>query len=207
MKTLIKLTTICFLSLMILASSREEAFSQEEMETEPALPSGRSELDILSSGENPFLDFDQPEQRVPASVTIRALNKITAKYVDLTIPMNETASFGSLTILAHHCDTRPPEEFPETTAFLQIFDERSVLLDVKDDVEDRLSEQVSTKDETRATNAAKQERHAGERPVNIDGKRIFSGWMFASSPALNPLEHPVYDVWVIDCETQTATVE
>ncbi|MBU6371616.1 MAG: DUF2155 domain-containing protein [Alphaproteobacteria bacterium] len=29
--------------------------------------------------------------------------------------------------------------------------------------------------------------------------RIFSGWVFGSSPALNALEHPVYDVWAIDC--------
>ncbi|MEM6947624.1 MAG: DUF2155 domain-containing protein [Pseudomonadota bacterium] len=28
---------------------------------------------------------------------------------------------------------------------------------------------------------------------------LFSGWMFASSPGLNALEHPVYDVWVIEC--------
>ena len=28
---------------------------------------------------------------------------------------------------------------------------------------------------------------------------LFSGWMLASSPALNALEHPVYDVWVLDC--------
>tara|TARA_B100001123_G_scaffold331300_1_gene373539 strand:+ start:77 stop:478 length:402 start_codon:yes stop_codon:yes gene_type:complete len=28
----------------------------------------------------------------------------------------------------------------------------------------------------------------------------FLGWMFASSPALNALEHPVYDVWAIDCK-------
>ncbi len=28
---------------------------------------------------------------------------------------------------------------------------------------------------------------------------VFSGWMFASSPALSALEHPVYDIWVIDC--------
>ena len=28
---------------------------------------------------------------------------------------------------------------------------------------------------------------------------IFSGWMFGSNPALNPLEHSVYDAWVIDC--------
>jgi hypothetical protein len=30
---------------------------------------------------------------------------------------------------------------------------------------------------------------------------LFSGWMFASSPALNALEHPVYDVWVLGCKT------
>lgn len=30
---------------------------------------------------------------------------------------------------------------------------------------------------------------------------LFEGWMFASSPGLNPLEHPVYDVWLIDCRT------
>lgn len=29
---------------------------------------------------------------------------------------------------------------------------------------------------------------------------IFSGWMFASSPALSAMDHPVYDVWVIDCK-------
>ena len=34
----------------------------------------------------------------------------------------------------------------------------------------------------------------GEAPI-----RLFSGWMFASSPAVSALEHPVYDVWVIDC--------
>lgn len=27
----------------------------------------------------------------------------------------------------------------------------------------------------------------------------FSGWMFSSSPALSPMDHPVYDVWVLDC--------
>jgi hypothetical protein len=34
-----------------------------------------------------------------------------------------------------------------------------------------------------------------------DGTQLeaFSGWMFASSPALSAMEHPVYDVWVVDC--------
>jgi len=33
---------------------------------------------------------------------------------------------------------------------------------------------------------------------------VFSGWMFASSPAISALEHPVYDVWVIDCRDADA---
>lgn len=32
-------------------------------------------------------------------------------------------------------------------------------------------------------------------------KPVFSGWMVASSPALNPMEHPRYDVWVLRCKT------
>jgi len=31
------------------------------------------------------------------------------------------------------------------------------------------------------------------------GKRVFSGWMYASSPGLNGMQHPLYDVWVINC--------
>ncbi|MEL7092517.1 MAG: DUF2155 domain-containing protein [Pseudomonadota bacterium] len=30
---------------------------------------------------------------------------------------------------------------------------------------------------------------------------LFSGWMLASAPALNPMEHPRYDVWVMRCTT------
>jgi len=39
------------------------------------------------------------------------------------------------------------------------------------------------------------ESDAGLEPEPL----IFSGWMFASSPGLNALEHPVNDVWVIEC--------
>lgn len=37
-----------------------------------------------------------------------------------------------------------------------------------------------------------------ERPGEAPQSR-FNGWMFASSPALSALEHPVYDLWVLDC--------
>jgi hypothetical protein len=35
-------------------------------------------------------------------------------------------------------------------------------------------------------------------------KRWFSGWMYASSPGLNAMQHPLYDVWVINCANGTA---
>lgn len=38
-------------------------------------------------------------------------------------------------------------------------------------------------------------------------KRIFSGWMFSSSPALNALEHPVYDIWVHACRSSETAAE
>ncbi|MDV7338576.1 DUF2155 domain-containing protein [Terasakiella sp. A23] len=36
---------------------------------------------------------------------------------------------------------------------------------------------------------------------------VFRGWMFASSPALNSMEHPVYDVWVLDCKNMASISE
>jgi hypothetical protein len=45
--------------------------------------------------------------------------------------------------------------------------------------------------------------------VMLDGKekRIFSGWMFADSPGLNAVEHPVFDVWLTDCAQPRASAQ
>ena len=92
-------------------------------------------------------------------VVLQALDKITARVSRITVPVGSTVTFGSLQITARACDKHPPEETPESSAFLQI-------VEVK----------------------------PGEAPVSR-----FSGWMFASSPALSAMEHPVYDIWVLDC--------
>lgn len=39
-----------------------------------------------------------------------------------------------------------------------------------------------------------------ENPVNI-----FKGWMFSSTPALNAVEHPIYDIWLLKCYNSDAT--
>ena len=92
--------------------------------------------------------------------TLRALEKVTARIQDLDIGLDETVAFKSLEITLRTCNKRPPEETPETTAFLEIVDNKP----------------------------------------DGETESVFTGWMFASSPALNALEHPVYDVWVIDCK-------
>src|SRR5215212_7223243 len=49
--------------------------------------------------------------------------------------------------------------------------------------------------------------------VTLESKvrRIFTGWMFAASPGLHAVEHPIYDVWLTDCKggapPQTAAAE
>ena len=42
-----------------------------------------------------------------------------------------------------------------------------------------------------------------DEPIDREPRQVFKGWMLASSPALNPLEHPVYDVWVLACRTSS----
>ena len=35
--------------------------------------------------------------------------------------------------------------------------------------------------------------------INNDEVFVFNGWMFSSSPSITPFDHPVYDVWLINC--------
>lgn len=41
-----------------------------------------------------------------------------------------------------------------------------------------------------------------EIKVNNEIGRLFTGWMFASSPGLHGVEHPIFDVWLTDCSTE-----
>ena len=96
---------------------------------------------------------------------LQGLDKVAARISTFDAPLDEPVRFGSLEITARSCQKRPPEETPESAAFLEIRDIKP-----------------------------------GEAPVSV-----FTGWMFASSPALNALEHPVYDVWAIDCKNDSSS--
>jgi hypothetical protein len=94
---------------------------------------------------------------------LQGLDKTTARISTIEAPLDQSVRFGGLVIIARACVKRPPEEPPETAAFLQI-----------DEILPGGSSATAT--------------------------RVFSGWMFKSSPALSALEHPVYDVGVLDCK-------
>lgn len=111
--------------------------------------------------ERPDAESLPPPSIARNGATLRGLDKITARMRTFDAPLDRPVAFGRLTITLRACKERPPEEPPESAAFLEV-------------------------DET---------------PPGEETRRVFSGWMFASSPGLSALEHPVYDVWVLHCTT------
>ncbi|KCZ58134.1 hypothetical protein HY30_16705 [Hyphomonas chukchiensis] len=109
--------------------------------------------------------------------TLRALDKITGRSTDIEVKVGEPVVFGSLKVELKACYQTPPEEAPESAAFLQIHSTQPVAVETMEAAVDA-SEVATTSD---------------------DNPELFSGWMYASSPGLSALEHPVYDVWVIRC--------
>ncbi|MGB3506632.1 MAG: DUF2155 domain-containing protein, partial [Xanthobacteraceae bacterium] len=59
-----------------------------------------------------------------------------------------------------------------------------------------------------ATEAANTDAFVEVDEITLQGevKRIFSGWMFAASPGLHGVEHPIYDIWLTGCKGPENTV-
>lgn len=249
--------------------ANDEPAQDEAPETAPLPTDAQNEA--LRERLNEFLTEGDPRAADGAAarpqaetVVLRALDKVTAQFTDLHVRIDEPTPFGALTLVARTCYKRPPEETPETTAFLQVYEtglsseddagaappgdgDAQLRLDIMRDgatqadgadvagmtgaadnpaafadaaIDARPLAETSAAGETQppsdpglsdliiaAPEPDPAPADAGPEPaqpstpvqIHVDGRKIFSGWMFASSPALNPLEHPVYDVWVIDC--------
>lgn len=100
---------------------------------------------------------------------LQGLDKTTARVSKFDAPVDQTVRFGTLVITVRACVKKPPEEEPNTAAFLII-------------------------DEVRPGDAN-----------GVQSKRVFSGWMFALSPAISALEDPIYDINVLDCKTDATS--
>lgn len=108
--------------------------------------------------------FEEEDVSNRAAV-IRALNKVTAKFEDIIIPVGEEAQFGRLLVGTVSCRTSSKESQPDYAALLVISEH-------------------------------KKERYG---PSSDLPREIFTGWIFASSPSLNGLEHAVYDISLLKC--------
>ena len=103
--------------------------------------------------------------RAETVAVLQGLDKTTARISKFEAPVGKSVRFGTLVITVRDCVKHPPEEEPESAAFLQI-----------------------------------DELRQGD-PTTVVSERVFSGWMFASSPALSALENPIYDIGVLDCKS------
>ena len=66
----------------------------------------------------------QAENLKGTAVVLRTLDKVTATTKDYTVRVGDKLNYGSLTVNVRHCEKRPPEDIPETYAFLQIDDRK-----------------------------------------------------------------------------------
>jgi hypothetical protein len=60
-------------------------------------------------------------QRIENQTAVFAtLDKVTARISKLEVPLNQTVVFGSLSVTARVCNSRPPDEQPKTTSFVEV---------------------------------------------------------------------------------------
>jgi hypothetical protein len=60
-------------------------------------------------------------QRIENQTAVFAtLDKVTARISKLEVPLNQTVVFGTLSVTARVCNSRPPDEQPKTTSFVEV---------------------------------------------------------------------------------------
>ena len=102
-------------------------------------------------------------------IELQSLNKATAQTTTFEMKIGETIKIGPLYMRPRACRTTPPTESPESAGFIQIWTAKNS----KDGPSPNITE--------------------------AESEWVFSGWMFASSPGISSLDHPVYDLWVLGC--------
>ena len=111
-----------------------------------------------------------PAYEAQPFVTLQTLDKVTARTATMTVKVGDTVAIGPLFVQVKTCQKAAPLETPDNAAFLQVWEAKPKDVPVT--------------------------------PTTDKGPSqwVFSGWMFASSPALSAMDHPIYDIWVLNCK-------
>jgi hypothetical protein len=145
------------------------AFAQDEMPKDRGADLTKKTQASPTAQKSMVAGPDDPSAPPPPGTMIdepmallQALDKVTARVRRIPVRVGHNADFGTLSIKLDACRKAPPEDAPESAAFLEITDHNS----------------------------------------SGAPRMVFSGWMFASSPALSAMDHPVYDISVVDCPSE-----
>jgi hypothetical protein len=114
-----------------------------------------------------------------SAIIVGALNRESNTNTRIRIPAGGEGTYGSLRIKVSGCFMSHPEDTFESWAYVEVSDVGRT---------DRKQLAVlPQRDRTRVREAT------GERLLR-------KGWIIASSPAVTPIDHPIYDMWLINCE-------
>lgn len=114
-----------------------------------------------------------------SAVVFGALDRETGKTSLVRVPVGRSMTFGALQVAVEGCFMSHPDDSFEAWAFVDVVDKgrpRTQQLAV-----------LPQRERARLRNAV------GERSLR-------KGWIIASSPAVTPIDHPTYDVWLVRCE-------
>ena len=103
-------------------------------------------------------------------VTLQVLDKVTARTNTLRVPLGRDIRFGTLSVRVETCWRSLPLEVPESVAWLKV-----------DEHPPGFGSDLS------------------RRRTTSEGVSVFRGWLYASSPSVSSVEHPVYDIVLLSC--------
>ena len=167
---------ICIFVFIFFLENTITLFAVDKIESIPLInleelsPTFEEDKDVLEKKDEQNSSIENDENFNKEKITINtdkiyinitALDKITAKTLEIKLGIGEKEYFGSLEIKGLKCQLSENNEFNDAVAYLQVKD-----LDSKD------NNQVF----------------------------LFNGWTFASSPTLESIDHPIYDLWITGCE-------
>ncbi len=117
-------------------------------------------------------------------VVITALNRETGYKLSFGVRVGQTVTFEQLSVKVSACYKSNPEDPDESYAYVDVIDNGSV--------------------ETTPLAVLPQRDRARKREAKkIEYLR--RGWIIASSPTVTPIDHPIYDMWLVRCEGGAAS--
>lgn len=129
--------------------------------------------EVISAGPPPVR-----EQRGSA-VIVGALNRETRTNTRIRVPAGGQGTFGSLRVKVSGCFMSHPEDSAESWAFVEVTD-------------------MGRTDRKQLAVLPQRDRN---RVREATGERLLrKGWIIASSPSVTPIDHPIYDMWLVTCE-------